>query len=69
VTDDNFGPGNLLVHVRIVTAVRGDGTPDGTTVVLANSASGRLESEKFTTFAGRLEASEAVAFGTGIFHF
>lgn len=69
VTDDSFGPGNLLVHVRIVTAVRGDGTPDGTTVVLADSTSGRLEPEPFTRFAGRLEAAEAVEFGAGIFHF
>lgn len=68
ITDDVFGPGNRLVHARIVTAVRGDGTPKGTTVVLADSATGGTESEPFEDFARRLEASEAVAFGTGIFH-
>ncbi|HEU4657704.1 MAG TPA: papain-like cysteine protease family protein [Capillimicrobium sp.] len=68
ITDDDFGDGNHLLHARIVTAVRGDGTADGTTVVLADSASGKVESEPFTEFARRLEATEAVRFGTGVFH-
>ena len=69
ITDDAFGPGNKLVHIRIVTAVRGDGTPAGTTVVLVDSANGTAAPEAFTDLAARLEATEAVAFGTGIFHF
>ncbi len=69
ITDDAFGPGNKLVHIRIVTAVRGDGTPAGTTVVLVDSASGAAAPEAFTDMEARLEATEAVAFGTGIFHF
>ena len=67
ITDNDFG-GDRIVHARIVTAVRGDGTPEGTTVTLADSASGGIEAETFSVFAGRLEASEAVRFGTGVFH-
>jgi hypothetical protein len=69
ITDDAFGPGNRLVHIRIVTAVRGDGTPAGSTVVLVDSASGMAAPEAFTDFAARLEAAEPVSFGTGVFHF
>ncbi len=69
ISDDDFGAGNRLVHARIVVALRGDGTPDGTTVRLANSASGTFESEPFTEFARRLEADEPVAFGVGVFRF
>jgi hypothetical protein len=68
ITDDDFGKGNRIVHARIVTAVRGDGTPDGTTVTLADPASGTIDTETFRVFAGRLEASEPVRFGTGVFH-
>ena len=68
VSDDLF-EGNNIVHVRIVTAMKGDGTVDGTTVTLADSASGTSVTESFRTFANRLEASDPVRFGAGIYHF
>jgi hypothetical protein len=60
---------NLIVHVRIVTSVRGDGTPDGTTVTFADSASGTLVAEPFTAFDRRHASRDVVRFGSGIFHF
>lgn len=68
VSDDQFEANNI-VHVRIVTAMKGNGTPDGTTVTLADSGSGTFVTEPFTEFARRLEASDAVNFGAGIYHF
>src|SRR4051794_22109835 len=53
--------GNKLVNTRI----SGDGTPDGTTVKLADTPSGAIESEMFAQFAKRFEARDVVVFGTG----
>jgi hypothetical protein len=69
VVSDDTVESNLVVHARIVTAVRGDGKADGTTVTLADSATGTLVSEPFTEFARRLEATDPVGFGAGIYHF
>jgi hypothetical protein len=67
VSDDSF-EGNQIVHARIVTAVKGDGSIDGTTVTLVDPISGGFVTESFTKFAQRLEASDAVKFGVGIYH-
>lgn len=69
VVSDDMVENNALTHARIVTAIRGDGTADGTDVTLADSATGTLVTEKFTEFARRLEASDTVNFGAGIYHF
>jgi hypothetical protein len=60
---------NLLVHVRIVTAIRGDATPDGTTATSAESVSGTFAPEPFSGFTRRLETSDPVRFGAGVYHF
>lgn len=60
---------NFLSHVRIVTAIRGDGTADGTKVTLADSATGTLLSESFKEFDRRLAATDPVRLGLGIAHF
>ncbi|MEU9918995.1 papain-like cysteine protease family protein [Streptomyces sp. NPDC051001] len=60
---------NALVHVRIIVGVHGDGTTEGTTVTLADSATGVLTVEKFTRFDARHGAHEPVVTGLGIFHF
>jgi len=60
---------NLVVHVRVISAVRGDGTPEHTTVTLADSASGTLVNEAFTEFDRRHDATDPVRFGVGLFHF
>ena len=57
------------MHVGIITAVRGDGTPDGTTVTLADAATGTFVTEAFTAFDRRHASRDAVRFGSGIFHF
>jgi hypothetical protein len=60
---------NRIVHVRIVTRVTGDGTPNGTQVIAADSALGAEKPLEFSAFASNLEASEPMATGLGIFHF
>lgn len=69
VISDDSVESNLIVHARIVTAMRGDGTAAGTIVTMADSASGTVVSEDFTTFARRLESGDPVRFGGGIYHF
>jgi hypothetical protein len=69
IGDDSI-ENNLVVHVRIITAVRGDGTPEGTTITLADSASGTMiPAEPFLEFDRRHGAADAVSFGVGLFHF
>jgi Papain-like cysteine protease AvrRpt2 len=60
---------NKVVHVRIVTQMKGDGTPSGTQVIAADSASGTELPFDFVTFARNLEAPEPVATGLGVFQF
>ena len=69
VVSDDMVDNNALVHIRIITSIRGDGSAEGTDVILADSATGTFVTEKFTEFARRLEASEPVNFGAGIYHF
>jgi Papain-like cysteine protease AvrRpt2 len=68
IGDDGVA-GNQVVHVRIVTRITGDGTPNGTKVIAADSAFGAEVPADFTVFARNLEASEPVATGLGVFHF
>lgn len=68
IGDDGVA-GNQVVHVRIVTRITGDGTPNGTRVMAADSAVGAEVPADFTVFARNLEASEPVATGLGVFHF
>jgi hypothetical protein len=68
VGDDSI-ENNRIVHVRIITAVKGDGTPEGTTVTLADSATGTMITERFSSFAARHESTDSVRFGVGVFHF
>jgi hypothetical protein len=68
IGDDGI-EGNLIVHVRIITAIKGDGTADGTTVTLADSASGSVVVEAFSEFDRRHGAGDAVAVGLGLFHY
>ena len=66
---DDAVENNLVVHVRVVTAVRGDGSAAGTTVTLADPASGTSVSEPFSEFDHRHASADAAQFGVGIFHF
>lgn len=61
---------NLVVHIRIITGVRGDGTPERTTVALMDSGRERpVPVEPFTDFASRHNATDPIRFGVGLFHF
>jgi len=61
VVSDDGVEGNQISHIRIVTAVKGDGTASGTTVTLVT--------EPFTEFDRRLAATDPVTPGAGISHF
>ena len=69
VDSDDSGPENQWSHIRIVTAMRGDGT----TVTFADPAESTLKTELFTHFARRMEAPDpvrvTVRLGAGIYHF
>ncbi len=67
ISDDTF-ENNQIVHARIVTAIKGDGSVDGTTVTLVDPISGGFVTEGFSRFAQRLEGADAVKFGVGIYH-
>lgn len=67
ITDDDF-QANKVVHARIITAIHGDGTLDGTMLNMADPLTGTLTTESFKTFARRLEAPEPVQTSAGIFH-
>ena len=69
VLSDDLFEGNHIAHVQIVTALKGDGSVDGTTVTLADSASGAFTTETFREFARRLETSDPVAVGVGVYHY
>ena len=61
---------NLIVHVRIISGIKGDGRAEGTTVRLADSATGQIiPAESFVTFDRRHGATDAVRAGLGLFHF
>ena len=61
---------NLVVHIRIITGVRGDGTPERTTVALVDPAQDEpVPAEPFIEFAGRHHATDPIRFGVGLFHF
>ena len=67
IGDDAF-ESNKILHARIVTAVRGDGSVDKTMVTLADPLTGGFLTEVFRKFADRLESKEAVNFGVGVYH-
>ena len=69
VIGDNAIAGDQLVHARIVTGIRGDGSPDGTAVRYIDPADGGSHDETFTGFSAQIDASDAVATNLGVMHF
>lgn len=67
IGDNDFDNDNI-VHARIVTAMKGDGSIDGTIVTLADPTTGTFITESFKKVAQRLEGNEPVKAGRGIFH-
>jgi Papain-like cysteine protease AvrRpt2 len=65
---DDAVESNMLIHVRVITAVTGDGTPEKTYVTLLDAMEGEM-TIPFTTFDQRHGGSDVVESGLGIFHF
>lgn len=55
VTTDEAPP-NLMIHARILTAMRGDGTAEGTMLTLVDPGPGTVVTERFTEFLRKFEA-------------
>lgn len=60
---------NQISHVRILTGVQGDGTPDGSTVSLVDPASGTALTMAFRAFDQLHTGADPVALLVGVFHF
>ncbi len=71
----NFGPlwattatavgKNWAVHARVVIAIKGDGTPDGTTLRIIDPANGSETTETVTAFAKKMEDLAKLDLGAG----
>ncbi|MGR6318216.1 papain-like cysteine protease family protein [Micromonospora soli] len=68
VGDDGI-ENNQVLHIRILTGVKGDGTPDGTTTSLADPATGTVVTETFHVFDQLHGGADPVASMVGVFHF
>ncbi|MGY1705710.1 papain-like cysteine protease family protein [Geodermatophilus sp. SYSU D00697] len=53
-TDEQVGP-SWGIHARVVTAIHGDGTPEGTRLSLIDPAGGRTYDETFAVFLPKFE--------------
>ncbi|PWU56092.1 hypothetical protein DLJ47_07555 [Micromonospora sp. S4605] len=60
---------NQISHVRILTGVQGDGTPDGSTVSLVDPASGTALTMAVRAFDQLHTGADPVALLVGVFHF
>ncbi len=58
VTTDEAPP-NLMIHARVLLAMRGDGTPAGTQLTLIDPGSGTTVTESFAAFLVKFEAEAA----------
>jgi hypothetical protein len=65
---DDAIQGNVVVHARIVDSVKGDGSLDGTIVIVADSATGTFVPMTFRAFDVLHHAADPVSLGMGFFH-
>lgn len=68
VTDEDMTT-NGMTHAQIVTGIAGDGTPENTRVLSNDPSHERPREEAFREFQARLEATDVVNTGFGIYHF
>ena len=68
IADDSV-ENNKLVHARIVTAIKGDGSPDGTEVTFIDTAAGEVPPESFKTFIQKLTTSDTAGIGIAMLHY
>jgi papain like cysteine protease AvrRpt2 len=55
VTTNEGTQKNFSIHARVMSAIFGDGSPSGTTVVVYDPADGQVHTESLGTFAGKFE--------------
>jgi hypothetical protein len=69
IADDSID-NNKLVHARIVTALKGDGTADGTEVTCIDTAKGDFAPpESFKTFLQKITSADAEEVDLGMLHY
>jgi len=68
ITDDVI-ENNVLAHVRVVTGITGDGSADGTRVIVIDSAEGTQKPVLFSDFSELYSADDAMETGLGVFHY
>lgn len=69
IADDSI-EANKLVHARIVTAVKGDGTVENTQVTFIDTATGDSPPpESFTTFLKKFTSTDAQTVDVGMLHY
>jgi len=56
---------NFSIHARVMTAIFGDGTGNGTTVTIVDPADGRVHTESLTTFVQKFEDVARIDLGQG----
>jgi hypothetical protein len=61
IIDDEDPSAAFAVHARLVTGIRGDGTPDGTFLTIVDPAGGRTYEESFSSFANKYESMSSAA--------
>jgi hypothetical protein len=60
---------NDMTHAEVVTGIVGDGTVEGTKVLINDPSGSKPRSVGFQDFQSRLEAPDVVKSGLGIYHF
>jgi hypothetical protein len=68
IADDSVAD-NKLVHARIVTAIKGDGTPENTEVTFIDTATGEAPPESFHRFIQKQITSDTAGIGIAAFHY
>lgn len=64
----DVGAGTTTTHALIVTGIRGDGTPTGTTMTFVDPGIGQVVNQRFDAFLQRYEAPSAVSWPYVITH-
>ena len=55
MTTDEAPGESWAIHARVITAIRGDGTPDNTMLTIVDPAGGRQYRESIATFVPKYE--------------
>jgi hypothetical protein len=64
-TDEGSSGKNFAVHARVLTAIKGDGTPNGTQFTIVDPADGKVHTETVTQFVKKFEQVAKDDMGVG----